>query len=91
MCALYFLYNNDSSYVDLLVKGVIAQYVLVPKEKAKGRQIGVTGGYPITFTLIRYIFLFRDDSPGETSSVTWGFEKAKVKMSYKGIPSLKSR
>jgi hypothetical protein len=69
---------------------VIVQFVLVPKGKAKGRKIGVTRGYSITVTLIRYLFLFRDDSPGETSLVTWGFEKAKVKMSYKGIPSLKS-
>jgi hypothetical protein len=72
------------------IESVIAQFVLVPKGKAKGRQIGVTGGYPITVTLIRYLFLFRDDSPGETSPVTWGFEKAKVKVSIKGIPSHKS-
>ena len=31
-----------------------------------------------------------DDSPGETSLTTWGFEKAKVKVSIKGIPSHKS-
>jgi hypothetical protein len=62
----------------------------IPKGKAKGRQIGVTGGYPITITLIRYIFLFRDDSPRETSLVTWGFEKAKVKVSIKDIPYHKS-
>jgi len=41
---------------------VIAQFVLVPKRKAKGGKIGVTGGCPITFTLIRHLFLFRDDS-----------------------------
>jgi hypothetical protein len=69
---------------------VIAQFVLVPKGKAKGRKIGVTGGYPIIVTLIRYLFIFRDDSPGEMSSVTWGFEKAKVKVSMKSIPSHKS-
>jgi hypothetical protein len=43
-------------------------------------------GYPITVTLIRYLFLFRVDSPGETSPVTWGFEKAKVKVSIKVSP-----
>ena len=59
------------------------QFVLVPKGKAKGRQIGVTGGYPITVTLIRHLFLFRDNSPGETSPVTWGFEKEEVKVSLK--------
>jgi hypothetical protein len=66
------------------------QFVLVPKGKAKGRQIDETGGYPIIVTLIRYLFLFRDDSPGEMSSVTWGFEKGKVKVSLKDIPSHKS-
>ena len=29
---------------------VIAQFVLNPKEKVKGRQIGITGGYPIIIT-----------------------------------------
>jgi hypothetical protein len=29
---------------------VIAQFVLIPKEKVKERKIGVTGGYPITVT-----------------------------------------
>jgi hypothetical protein len=28
-------------------------------------------------------FLFREVSPGETSSVTWGFEEAKVERSKK--------
>jgi hypothetical protein len=69
---------------------IIAQFVLVPKGKAKGGKIGVTGGCPITVTLIRHLFLFRDDSPGETSPVTWGFEKAKVEVSRKVIPSHKS-
>jgi hypothetical protein len=64
--------------------------VFFPKGKAKGRKIGETGGYPITITLIRYLFLFRDDSPGETSLVTWGVEKAQVKVSIKDIPSHKS-
>jgi hypothetical protein len=65
---------------------VIAQFVLVPKEKAKGGKIGVTGGCPITVTLIRHLFLFRDNSPGETSPVTWGFEREKVKVSRKDNP-----
>jgi hypothetical protein len=69
---------------------VIVQFVLVTKGKAKGGQIGVTGGCPITVTLIRHLFLFRDDSLGETSLVTWGFEKAKVKVSIKDVPSHKS-
>jgi hypothetical protein len=69
---------------------VIVQFVLVAKAKAKGGQIGVTRGCPITVTLIRHLFLFRDDSPRETSPVTWGFEKAKVKVSRKYIPSNKS-
>jgi hypothetical protein len=69
---------------------VIAQFVLVPKEKAKGGKIGVTGGCPITVTLIRHLFLFRVDSPGETSPVTWGFEKVKVEVSIKDIPPHKS-
>jgi hypothetical protein len=33
-----------------IIERVIAQFVLVPKEKVKGRKIGVTGGYPITVT-----------------------------------------
>jgi hypothetical protein len=68
------------------MKDVIAQFVLIPKEKVKGRQIGVTGGYPITVTSTGYLFLFRVDGPGETSPVTWGFEKAKVKVSMKISP-----
>jgi hypothetical protein len=54
---------------------------LFHRKKVKGRQIGVTGGYPITVTSTRYLFLFRVDGPGETSPMTWGFEKAKVKVS----------
>jgi hypothetical protein len=50
------------------------------------RKIGVTGGYPITVTSIGCLFLFRVDGPGETSPVTWGFEKAKVKVSMKMSP-----
>ena len=69
---------------------IIVQFVLVPKGKAKGGKIGVTGGCPITVTLIRHLFLFRDDNPQETSSVTWGFEKEKVDVSMKYIPSHKS-
>jgi hypothetical protein len=68
----------------------IAQFVLVQKGKASGGKIGVTGGCPITVTLIRHLFLFRGESPGETSPVTWGFEKAKVEVSRKVIPSHKS-
>jgi hypothetical protein len=66
------------------------QFVLVPKGKTKEMKIGVTGGYPIIVTLIRYLFLFRVDSLGETSPVTWGFDKQKAKVSIKGIPSHKS-
>jgi hypothetical protein len=62
---------------------VIAQIVRIPKEKVKGRKIGVRGGYPIIITSMGYLFLFRVDDPGETSPVTWGFEKAKVKVSIK--------
>jgi hypothetical protein len=62
---------------------VIAQFVLIPKEKVKGRQIGVTGSYPIIVTLTGCLFLFRVDGPGEMSPVTWGFEKGKVKVSIK--------
>jgi hypothetical protein len=69
---------------------VIAQFVLVQKGKAKGGQIGVTRGCPITVTLIRHLFLFRGESSVETSPVTWGFEKAKVEVSRKVIPSQKS-
>jgi hypothetical protein len=49
------------------------------EEKVKGEQIGVTGDYPITVTSIGCLFLFRVVGPGETSLVTWGFEKAKGK------------
>jgi hypothetical protein len=69
---------------------VIAQFLLVPKEKVKGGQIGVTRGFPITVTLIRHLFLFRDDSLWEMSPMTWGFEKAKVEVLIKDIPSHKS-
>jgi hypothetical protein len=68
------------------LRHVIAQFLLIPKEKVKERQIGVTGGYPITVTSTGYLFLFRVDGPGETSPVTWGFEKAKVKVSIKISP-----
>jgi hypothetical protein len=37
------------------------------------------GDYPITVTSIGSLFLFRVVGPGETSAVTWGFEKAKGK------------
>jgi hypothetical protein len=57
-----------------------------PKERLMERKIGVTGGYPITVTSIGCLFLFRVDGPGETSPVTWGFEKEKVKMSMKMSP-----
>jgi hypothetical protein len=69
---------------------VIEQFVLFPKRKAKGGKISVKGGCPITVTLIRHLFLFSDDIPGETSPVTWGFEKAKVEVPIKDIPSHKS-
>jgi hypothetical protein len=49
------------------------------KGKVEGKQIGVTLGYPITVTSIGFLFLFRVVGPGETSPVTWGFEKAKSK------------
>ena len=68
---------------------VIAQFVLDQKGKANGGQIGVTGVCPITVTLIRHLFLFRGESPGETSPLTWGFEKAKVEVSRKVILSHK--
>ena len=65
---------------------VITQFVLIPKEKVKERKIGVKRGYPINITSTRYLFLFRVDGPGETSPVTWGFEKEKVKVSIKLSP-----
>jgi hypothetical protein len=65
---------------------VIAQLVLIQKGKANGGKIGVIGGCHITITLIRHFFLFRGESPRETSLVTWGFEKAKVKVSRKFFP-----
>jgi hypothetical protein len=74
----------------LRVKTVIAQFVLVLKGKAKGGKIGVTRGCPITITLIRHLFIFRVDSLGETSPVTWGLEKAKIEVSIKDVPSHKS-
>jgi hypothetical protein len=49
---------------------VIAQFVLVQKGSAKGGQIGVTRGCPITVTLIRHLFLFRGEIPGEMYPVT---------------------
>jgi hypothetical protein len=55
-------------------------------KRLKEWQIGVTGGYSITVTSTGYLFLFRVDGPGETSLVTWGFEKAKVKVSVKVSP-----
>jgi hypothetical protein len=70
----------------LSFESVNTQFVLIPKEKVKGRQIGVTGGYPIAVTSTGYLFLFRVDGPRETSLVTWGFEKAKVKVSMKISP-----
>jgi hypothetical protein len=33
------------------------------EEKVKGKQIGVTGDYPITITSIGYLFLFRVVGP----------------------------
>jgi hypothetical protein len=77
-------------YNTFLIVPVIAELVLVLKEKAKGGKIGITGGCPITVTLIRHIFLFRDGIPGETSPVTWGFEKEKVEVSIKDVLSHKS-
>jgi hypothetical protein len=65
---------------------VIAQFVLIPKEKVKGSQIGVIRGYPIIVTSTGYVFIFRVDGPGETSPVTWGFENEKVKVSLKVSP-----
>jgi hypothetical protein len=79
-------YIKDNSLKD----PVIVQFVLVPKGKDKGGKIGITGGCPITVTLIRHLFLFRDDIPGETSSVTWGFEREKVKVLRKNNPPHKS-
>jgi hypothetical protein len=58
--------------------------------KTKGGKIGVTRGCPITVTLIRHLFLFRGESLREMSPVTWGFEKEKVEVSRKVIPSHKS-
>jgi hypothetical protein len=49
------------------------------KGKVKGKQIGVTGGYPITVTSIGCLFLFRVDGPGEISPVTWGFDEARLR------------
>jgi hypothetical protein len=49
------------------------------EEKVKEEKIGVTGDYPITVTSIGCLFLFRVVGPGETSPVTWGFEKEKSK------------
>jgi hypothetical protein len=49
------------------------------EEKVNEKKIGVTGDYPITVTSIGCLFLFRVVGPGETSPMTWGFEKAKSK------------
>jgi hypothetical protein len=49
------------------------------KGKVKGEQIGVIGDYPITVNSIGCLFLFRVVGPGETSPMTWGFEKARSK------------
>jgi hypothetical protein len=51
----------------LAMRHVIAQFLLVQKGKANGGKIGVTGGCPITVTLIRHIFLFRDEAQGRRS------------------------
>ena len=51
--------------------------------KVKGKQIGVNLGYPITITSIGFLFLFRVVGPGETSLVTWVFEKARSKWLIK--------
>jgi hypothetical protein len=47
--------------------------------KVKGEKIGITGDYPITVTSIGCLFLFRVEGLGETSTVAWGFEKARSK------------
>jgi hypothetical protein len=47
------------------------------KGKVNGKKIGETGGYPIIVTSIGSLFIFRVDGPGETSPVTWGFEKVR--------------
>jgi hypothetical protein len=44
------------------------------------------GDCPITVTSIGCLFLFRVVGPGEMSSVTWGFEKAKGKGQGKSFP-----
>jgi hypothetical protein len=49
------------------------------EEKVKGEKIGVTGDYPIIVTSIGCLFLFGVLGLGETSPMTWGFEKAKSK------------
>ena len=54
--------------------------------KVKEEQIGEMGDYPITVTSIGYLFLFRVVGLGETSPVTWGFEKAKGKGQGKSFP-----
>jgi hypothetical protein len=54
------------------------------EEKVKRKQIGVTQGYPITVTSIGFLFLFRVVGRGETSPVTWRFEKARSKWLLKG-------
>jgi hypothetical protein len=47
-----------------------SQFVLAQKEKAQGGKIGITKGCPITVTLIRHLFLFRVDIPGDMSPMT---------------------
>jgi hypothetical protein len=49
------------------------------KGKVNGKENWRNGGYPITVTSIGCLFLFRVDGPGETSPVTWGFEKARLR------------
>jgi hypothetical protein len=48
---------HDSDTSSDLEDPVIAQFVLVPKKRAKGGQIGVTRDCPIIVTLIRHLFL----------------------------------
>jgi hypothetical protein len=50
-----------------------------PKGKGSGRQIGITRGYPITVTSTGYLFLFRVDGMGETSLMTWGLKRQRLK------------
>jgi hypothetical protein len=43
------------------------------------RKIGVTKVILSHITSIGCLFLFRVDDPGETSPVTWGFEKERLR------------